>query len=143
MTRTARVAPSDAFNEAMIGVASQCQQLERATARRSARDVMYAAQNAASLWLAGRRACRQLMVERPRSPNADAARCQLDRRYVTLLGLFAQAVIVCTSALRTELKRLQELLVKEASKPLVDGEPGRPADGDVTATHPAQPSEGK
>ena len=131
--RTDRSALLTTFNEAVIALGHQCRRLESAIASRYAHEVVHAAQNAANFWLAGRRACRRLEVESPGSRKAGAARHHLDERYMLLLGLCAQAVTVVSASAQAQLKRVQERLVSEMRRPLVDGDAQRGARSEPVA----------
>ncbi len=114
------------FNEAAVRLGTHCWRLEQAIAKRKANGLMRAAENAASIWHDGRRACRRLAAQDSGNPSLVAAWNHLWNRYKTLLSLLTQALRVApTPEMRGKLRGLRERLSREMSRPLGDGVTGR------------------
>lgn len=114
------------FNESMVRLAEHVRRLGWAVGTSNSDELTHAAQNAAAVWHSGRSACRRLAVEYPGDSSVDDARDHLWERYTTLLEMLVQAMSVVPRSSHAELRRLRQQLIKEMSRPLVDGDaPGR------------------
>lgn len=126
-------AANEAFTQAMTGVTTRCRQLAAAINAHDFEGVMSLARIATTMWLAGRAACRRLTeCNRNRSPYIEAARALLEKNYMDLLVMFAQAATTIAVPRMTRLlAELRETLRRAmadplAAKPTAEGDERRP-----------------
>jgi hypothetical protein len=121
-TTPGRAAPSVAFDRAMAGVDTRCNDLTAVLDSGDLGHVEHAARSAVNLWLTGRSACRRIVErERPNSQQVAVARQRLNTAYARLLDLLGRAYACAGDhTTRSQLDDVRIELVTAAAQPITD-----------------------